>query len=132
MLPLRLKLCLIVAIVFFFVIVLLLLKYRRLTLKYSLLWFFTGASLFILVLFPGIIQVIAGIGGFQSSMNALYIILIAFLIMLSIMLTSIVSKQTERIRSLAQQNALLEQRLRILEDKIGSGTSDTDEMESQA
>ena len=117
MLPFRLKLCLIVAIVVFYIIVLLLLKYRRLSLKYTLLWLFTGMCLLVLVLFPGIIQAVAAIGGFQSSMNALYIILIAFLMMLSIMLTAIVSKQTERIRDLAQQNALLEERVRKLESE---------------
>ena len=99
-------------------IIIVLLKFRRLTLKYTLLWMFTGLCLLVLVMFPGIILRIAAIGGFQSSMNALYIILIAFLMMLTIMLTSIVSKQTERIRYLAQQNALLEERLRTVEHKL--------------
>ena len=48
-------------------------------------------------------------------MNALYLLIIGFLVILCISLTSIVSKQTGRIKKLTQNMALIEERLRRLE-----------------
>ena len=116
MLPQRLTLALILAIVVFFIAVLWLLKNRRLALKYTLLWFLTAFLMLLLVLFPGLMNFAASLVGIQSRMNALYIFLIAFLILLVFSLTSIVSRQTDRIRSLAQAQAILEKRVRELEE----------------
>ena len=117
MLPQRLTLALILAIVVFFIAVLWLLKNRRLALKYTLLWFLTAFLMLLLVLFPGLMNFAASLVGIQSRMNALYIFLIAFLILLVFSLTSIVSRQTDRIRSLAQAQAILEKRVRELEEE---------------
>ncbi len=122
MIPLQLKMVLIAAIAAFFIIVLMLLKRRRLALKYTLLWLLTGVVMLVLVSFPELLLLIARLSGIQSVMNTLYMMLLAFVLILLMMLTSIVSKQTERIRDLAQSNALLEERLRALEaEKAQSG-----------
>ena len=113
--PMQLKVFLIAAILIFFIIVLVLLKNKRLALKYSLLWLLTVAVMLVLVAFPELLLFIARAIGVQSVMNALYLILLGFVLVLLMMLTSIVSKQTERIRDLAQSNALLEKRIRELE-----------------
>ncbi|MBQ9613144.1 MAG: DUF2304 domain-containing protein [Lachnospiraceae bacterium] len=115
MLPGQLRAVLLLAIIVFFVIVLYLLKNRRLALKYTLLWLFTGVMLLILVIWPSILYRIARLIGIQTGMNTLYVLLIAFIIMILMSLTSIVSVQTERIRKLAEANAILEQRVRELE-----------------
>ncbi len=126
MLPQRLTVALILAIVIFFIAVLWLLKNRRLALKYTLLWFLTGFLMLLLVLFPGLMNLAASLVGIQSRMNALYIFLIAFLIILVLSLTSIVSRQTDRIRSLAQAQSILEKRIRELEgSEIGAGGNDS-------
>ena len=118
MLPSRLKIVLIIAIIIFFAVILSLLKNKKLALKYTLLWLATGFFMLLLVIFPNLMMSIAHLVGIQSNMNSLYIFLIAFLIMLVLSLTSIVSRQTERIKRLAQTQALLEQRVRELERKI--------------
>ncbi len=116
MLPQRLIIALILAIAVFFIAVLWLLKNRRLALKYTLLWFLTGFILLLLVIFPNLMSFAASLVGIKSRMNALYIFLIAFLILLVFSLTSIVSRQTDRIRDLAQSQAILEKRVRELEE----------------
>ena len=118
MLPSRLKIILVIAIVVFFVIIFYMLKHKRLTLKYTLLWLFTGFAMLILVLFPELMLGISQLIGVQTVMNTLYIFLFAFILMLLMMLTSIVSKQTERIKMLAQNNALLEEKMRELEGRV--------------
>ncbi len=118
MIPVQLKVVLLLAIVIFFFIVLMLLKQRRLSLKYSLLWLLTGVVMLVLVAFPQLLFLIARLTGIQSVMNTLYMMLLAFVLILLMMLTSIVSKQTERIRDLTQNNALLEKRVRELEKRL--------------
>ena len=129
MLPNQLRFVLLFAVLLFFVIVLSLLKHRRLALKYTLLWLLTGAVLLLLVLYPGILFRLAMMLGIQTGMNTLYVMLIAFIIMILMSLTSIVSVQTERIRKLAEANAILEQRVRELEadkpDANAGGKEDT-------
>lgn len=127
MIPVRLRIALLIAIALFFIIVLSLLKRKRLALKYTLLWLFTAAALLILALFPQLLQIVAGLVGIQTGMNTLYVFLIAFIMMILMSLTSIVSVQTERIRKLAEANALLEKRVRELEASHSqSNEADTD------
>lgn len=116
--PIRLRTALLAAIILFFVIVLYFLKRRRLTLKYSLLWLLTGTVMLVLVAFPELMMFLSRLIGTQSIMNTLYLLILAFVIVLLMMLTSIVSGQTERIRRLAQSNALLEKRIRELEEEF--------------
>jgi hypothetical protein len=115
--PIRLKEVLIVAMILFFIIVLHLLKNKRLALKYTLLWLLTGVVLLLLAIFPQLLVWFAELVGVQSGMNMLYIVLIAFILMIIMSLTSIVSGQTDRIRKLAEANALLEERIRGLENE---------------
>ena len=49
-------------------------------------------------------------------MNGLFIIGIGFIVMILMAITSIVSKQNKKIRTLIQDNAILEKRVRELEE----------------
>ena len=124
MLPIRLKVSLMAAVLVFFIIVLSMLKRRRLALKYTLLWLLTGVVMLIFVVFPELLQSLAGFIGAQTLMNTLYLLIIGFILVLLMMLTSIVSKQTERIAFLAQANAILEKRVRELEESKRRETTD--------
>lgn len=117
MIPSRLKIVLLIAIVLFLGVILSLLKHKRLALKYTLLWLLTAFLMLILVVFPELMTYMARMIGIQSNMNGLYIFLIAFMIILLMSLTSIVSRQTERIKNLTQEQGLLEKRVRELEEK---------------
>ena len=116
--PIRLTLVLILAIVVYFVIILLLLKDKKMNMKYSLLWLFTGVVFLVLVLEPRLLLRVREMIGITGNMNALFILLIAFLIMLVLSLTSIASRQAQRITKLIQTQGLLEKRVRELEEKI--------------
>lgn len=116
MLPSTLRITLIVAILFYFVIILWFLKKKALELKYTLLWMLAGLVLAACIFFPNILYGFIRMLGIASMMNGIYVILIGFMIMLLMSLTSIVSKQTNRIKSLIQTIALLEKRVRELEE----------------
>ena len=110
-----LRIILFVAIILFFFIVLSLLKNNRLALRYTLLWLGMAAIMLLLVIFPQLLECIRKALGFESGMNALYVIAIGFAIVLLMALTSIVSHQSDRIKELVQNSAMLEKRIRELE-----------------
>ena len=117
MIPIKLKVALLGAILAFFIIVLSLLKNKRIALKYTLLWLFTGLILLVLVVFPEILVWISACLNVQNGLNMLFMVMIAFVMIILMSITSIVSRQTEKIRVLTQENALLEKRVRDLENR---------------
>lgn len=126
MIPDRLQIILIFAIVIYFVIILLFLKRKALELKYTLIWLLAGVVMLVLVSFPGLMKKMVRLVGIQDSMNGLYITLIAFIIMILMTLTSIVSRLLYKCTVLIQQIALLEERIRNLETKNNSNKDQQD------
>lgn len=112
MIPDKLRVSLILALILYFVLILLLLKKREISLKYTLLWLFAGVCMGILVIWPEMLTAITRIIGIESNMNGLFILAIAFVIVILMALTSIVTKQNEKIRSLTQTMGMMEKRIR--------------------
>ena len=69
----------------------------------------------IVSIFPGILSFISKILGFQVASNALFALILGFTLLILLSLTSIVSKQSQKIKTLIQINALLEKRISDLE-----------------
>ena len=115
MLPVRLQFVLIVVVIIYFIMMCVFLKNKALSLKYTLLWLFAGCVLGLLVIFPSLLTWINSLIGIQGNMNGLFIWAIAFVICILLSLTSIVSRQNNKIRQLVQTVARLEQRIRELE-----------------
>ena len=115
MLPDKLRISLICALIIYFVLILFLLKKREISLKYTLLWFFAGGFMGLLVIWPDILAKIIALIGIESNMNGLFLLAIAFVIAILMSITSIVSKQSEKIRTLTQEIAMLEKKIRDTE-----------------
>lgn len=111
-----LRIILIVFTIIYFLVVIFFLKRGRLALKYSLLWLLMGCIMAILVIFPRVLGTLSTLFGIMDTMNGLFTFALGFVLMLLMSLTAIVSKQNERIRNLAQENALMEKRIRDLEN----------------
>lgn len=137
MIPSTLRVTLIIAVICYFVIILYFLKQRALNLKYTLLWLLSGAVLGILVIYPELLRYTIRILGIEDNMNGLFIICIAFMLMIMMALTSIASRQNMKIRQLVQEIAFLDKRIRELENqntgskndgRIGEGITDIDNL----
>lgn len=115
MIPSTLRVTLIIAVICYFVIILYFLKQRALNLKYTLLWLLSGVVLGILVIYPELLSYTIRILGIEDNMNGLFIICIAFMLMIMMALTSIASRQNMKIRQLVQEIAILDKRIRELE-----------------
>ncbi len=110
-----LRIFFIVAILIFFVIILRYLTKRKLNLKYTLVWLATVVGMLIVVIFPVVIEKIAGWLGIVSVVNAVFLFAGMFAILIILTLTAIVSHMNDRVYRLTQTQAILEKRIRELE-----------------
>lgn len=104
------------AVFVYFIMVFQLLKRKTLNLKYTLLWLASGFIMSLLVMFPQLLQFFAQLVGIIDPMNALFSVALFCIIMILMALTAIVSKQNNRNKDLVQSVALLEKRVRELEE----------------
>jgi len=93
------------------------LRKNALSLKYTLLWLFSAFIMLIVSIFPNILTPFKNVLGFEVVSNAVFSLLLGFVIIILLSITSICSKQTRKIKTLVQVIALLEKRVRELEDK---------------
>lgn len=117
MIPANLRIILIIGVIAYFAVILLFLKKRALSLKYTLLWLLAGLVLGMMVIWPEILMWFIHLLGIIDLMNGLFIICIAFIIMILMSLTSIASKQAEKIKNLTQTISKMEKRIRELESE---------------
>ena len=121
MIPVTLRVVLIIALIIYFAIVLIFLKNKTLELRYTLLWLAAGVVLAILVAWPQLLSWCVSLIGIQSNMNGLFVMAFAFVIMIMMSLTSIVSKQANKIKILVQELAIMDKKIRELESRINDG-----------
>lgn len=106
-----------IVVILYFYLIIHFVKKKALALKYTLLWMFSGLAMGLLVLFPWGLKLFVRAVGIETPVYGLFLAGIIFLLLIAMSLTAIVSRQTERIRNLAQANALLEKRVRELEQR---------------
>lgn len=104
--------------------ILFLLKKRRLTVKYAIIWLFSAGVLIVFSLFPYVVLVLTDLLGMAVPSNTVFLLVGAFMLMLLISLSSAVSQFAQKITRLAQKNALLEERVRRLENTIDALTQE--------
>jgi len=108
----KLQAFMLLALALYFLILFQLLKKKRLNLRYTILWIFAGFLMLLVSLFPQILFAITDFVGIEVPSNALFALILFFIIIIMMTLTSIVSKQNEQLKRLTQTIALLEKRLR--------------------
>lgn len=108
----------------YFLLIFWLLKKKKLTVRYSIIWLISAGVLLIFAVFPYVVLVLTDILGMTVPVNTVYILIIAFMMLLLLSLSSIVSGFAEKIKRLAQENALLEERVRRLEAQIASQSTE--------
>lgn len=111
----KFQIIVLIAILVYYLVLFHMLKKKRLSLRYTLLWIFSGAIMLVFAIFPGLLTFLAEIVGIAMPTNALFAVVLFCLIMLLISLTAIVSKQSEQIKRMTQSIALLEKRVREIE-----------------
>lgn len=110
---------LLIGVLLYLILIIWLMRKGKLSLKYTLIWFLTGLVLLVCAVFPGLVRTITHMMGVYSEVNAVFFVGVCFLLLIILFLTSVASGLSERIRNLTQTQAMLEKRVRDLEDSIG-------------
>lgn len=113
-----LRLDLLVAVLAYLGVIFWLLKKKRLTVRYSLIWLISGFVFLIFAVFPYVVLVLRDLFKMEMPVNVVFMLVLAFVLLLLLSISSIVSGQSEKIKRLTQSQALLEQRVRELEEQL--------------
>ncbi len=116
--PSTLRFTLIAGVICYFILILHYLKQRVLNLKYTLLSLLAGAVMGLLVVFPELLVYAIHLFGIEDNMNGLFIMCIAFIVMILMALTSIVSRLDRKVRKLVQEMGIMDKRIRELEERM--------------
>lgn len=119
MLP-RQKIAMIIVCIFIFIFILDLVRRRRLREEYSWLWLLTSASMFILVIKYNWLGIISNIIGAALPTTTLFIGSLIFLMILSVQFSVRISRLTEQVKNLVQENAILKDGLEELRERNDS------------
>jgi hypothetical protein len=84
-----------------------LLRRRQLRGKYTLLWILTGIVVLAIATFPGVVDRVARALNIYNPPNALFLLAIAFLLMVCVYFSYELSRLEERTRILAEELAIL-------------------------
>lgn len=114
---LSLRIFLIVICLTFFGVVIFMLRRDKLNLKYTLVWLLTSFVMLLFSVFPEIAFAISALIGIVEPVNAVFLFAVLFILLILFTFTIIITRVSARIRKLAQDAALLEARLRELEQR---------------
>lgn len=106
-----------IAVILYFMIIVHFLKKKTLLLKYTLLWIFSGIVMGILALWPQLLEWFVKLVDIKTPVNGLFIVCILAILVILMSLTAIVSKQSNRIKSLVQYVSMLEKKIREKEEE---------------
>ena len=102
-----------------FVFILWLLRRGVLKEKYAVLWLLVAVAAAFFALVPGAARWLADLVGVEVPSNLLFFVSLVLLIFVSVQLSYELSRSDAKIRRLAEEAALLDERLRRLEGQDG-------------
>ena len=108
------------AIVFLLVIIFVItmfVKRNKISIKYSIVWYFICLFLILLTLFPGLLGFFTNLLKIQVASNMIFALMLVGLFVISISLTIIVSEQKEQIRNLIQELSTLKKEIKDTKKK---------------
>jgi hypothetical protein len=99
-----------------FAVVIELIRTGRLRERYALLWLATAVVILLFGLWRDGLDVLSDALGIAYPPNALFVLAMAFVLLLLLHYSTVISRLSDRTTTLTQRLAILEQRLRELED----------------
>jgi hypothetical protein len=98
------------------IIVLELVRRRRLMERYALLWLLSAVVILGLAVWQEALAKLANAMGILSAPNALFFVAVAFILLLLLHFSAAMSRLSDQSKVIAQRHAILEQRVRELEE----------------
>lgn len=100
------------------VIIFFLLKKGMMSVKYSLLWLGLAVGLVIFAVFPYVVFVLRDLLDIEMPVNLVFLLMFCFVLLVLLSLSIAISQLAEKCKRLTQSNAILEKRVRELEQHI--------------
>jgi hypothetical protein len=113
----RIQVVAIVGAVALLVIVLEMVRRRRLMERYALLWMLSAVVILGLAVWQDALQQIAEAMGIVAAPNALFFVAVAFILLLLLHFSAAMSRLSDQSKVIAQRHAILERRVRELEEQ---------------
>lgn len=86
-------------------------KLQKISVRYSVVWFFAALLLLVVGVFPGLLEWVAGIFRFGVASDLVVGVLITLLLIITFVLTTWATKQKKQINSLIQEVSILRSKL---------------------
>lgn len=102
----------------FLLFILYLMKKGKLEVKYSIIWLAFSLCMLIFACFPYTVLVLNDIAGVIDPVNFIFFTQIIFILLILLSVSAVISGFSRKIKQLAQANAILEKRVRELEEKL--------------
>ena len=100
--------------------IVLLIKNEKIEIKYAIIWLCFSGVMVLFSIFPQIVYILGDITRVINPVNFVFMIQIIFILSILVSVSAVISGFSRKIKRLAQSNALLEKRVRELEEKIKS------------
>lgn len=97
-----------------------LMKKGKLEVKYSIIWLAFSIVMIIFSCFPYIVLVLSDISRIINPVNFIFLTQIIFILLILLSVSAVISGFSKKIKQLAQANAILEKRVRELEQTISN------------
>ena len=117
----RLKLYMILGAVILLAVIFCLLKRGLMSVKYSLLWLLLAVCLVIAAAVPYTVFVLRDLLDIQMPVNLIFLLMFCFVLVVLLSLSVAITQLAEKCKRLTQANAILEKRVRDLEDTVKGG-----------
>jgi|Tabmets5t2r1_1033131.scaffolds.fasta_scaffold02414_4 hypothetical protein len=117
MIPFRVAVVASIAAIVFLVVIFELIRSRRLQERYALLWLITGGVILILSVWRDALRLVAEQIGIAYPPSALFVVGFLFILVVLLHYSTVISELSERNVRLAQDIALIEERLRMYESR---------------
>jgi hypothetical protein len=124
MIPFRVSLISAIAAALFLLVIFELIRGRRLQERYALLWLFTGGVILVLAVWRDALRLVAEQLGIAYPPSALFVVGFLFILVVLLHYSTVISELSERNVRLAQDIALVEERLRIQERQLEKAQTD--------
>ena len=117
----RLQLYMILGEVILLAVIFCLLKRGLMSVKYSLLWLLLAVCLVIAAAVPYTVFVLRDLLDIQMPVNLIFLLMFCFVLVVLLSLSVAITQLAEKCKRLTQANAILEKRVRDLEDTVKGG-----------
>ena len=117
----RLQLYMILGAVILLAVIFCLLKRGLMSVKYSLLWLLLAVCLVIAAAVPYTVFVLRDLLDIQMPVNLIFLLMFCFVLVVLLSLSVAITQLAEKCKRVTQANAILEKRVRDLEDTVKGG-----------